>query len=350
MSLMWADGFENASLWGKAYTLNPSNLPTLGTGRNGGGIDMSPSANPGEFIWDFPAADQHATITFGVAMWFGSTSSGGFPNSTSTPFFTLYGDGQSTLHTQGYFAGGAGGNLTVTRGTSTLGTTSGLSFTTDTWYYLEVQATLNDSTGAITVKGNGTTILSLTGQDTKNGGTGSVYTAIGFRARSSIAVGHAVVDDLYVLNGAGSVYNSFLGDVTVETLRPDGNGNYSQWTGSDGNSTDNYLLVDEATYDVADYVSSSTTNNKDTYTYGALTASSGAVKGVVAKAVAAKSASGSQDYRQITRISSTDYNGATTALDTSDLPRRQVWEQSPATASDWTISEVNGAEFGVEVL
>ena len=55
-------------------------------------------------------------------------------------------------------------------------------------------------------------------------------------------------DDLYICDGTtvpGEPVNDFLGDVRVDTLYPNGNGNSSQWVGQDANSTDNYLNVDD---------------------------------------------------------------------------------------------------------
>lgn len=347
MSLIWADGFENSSLWTRKYTLTGSTLPTTTTGRSGNGCLLTGGGTASAIRWGIPSAQQHATIIIGfAAKWLSTTA---FPATTGDPFIRFLGDNGSTTHNFMYFATTGGGTANMTRGTASIGTTS-TTFTDNVWYYIEIKCVLGDGTaGQIVVNVNGVQALDTGGTDTKNAGTGSVYDTIVIPSRNS-ASQNTVIDDLYILNGAGSVYNNFLGDVTIETLRPNGNGNSSQFTGSDGNSTDNYLLVDEATYDSADYVQSSTTNHKDLYTYSDLAASSGSVKGVVAYATAQKTASGAQNFRQISRISSTDYNGSSVALDTSDLPRTQVWEQSPATSSDWTISEVNGAEFGVEVL
>lgn len=346
MSLIWADGFENSSLWSRAYSLADT-APTLGTGRSGNCLSLTgATSTPSIVLYNIPSADQHATIILGCA--FNAVNS--FQNSNSSPFLRFLGDTGTTTHVNLYFdSTSSGANITAARDTTVLGTSSGLTFNTNQWYYLEVKVVLHDTTGSVVVKQNGTTILNLTNVDTKNAGTGSVIDAVRFRGRVTNTT-TVLVDDLYLLNGAGSVYNDFLGDITVETIRPNGNGNVSEWDGSDGNSTDNYLLIDEATYDQSDYVRSGTTNEKDLYAYGSLAAATGTVKGVVAKAVMSKTASGAQSARQISRISSTNYNGGSETLTTTDSVKKQAWEQSPATSSDWTISEVNGAEFGVEVL
>lgn len=340
MSLIFADGFENSSLWSRRYVQNTTVNITSVSGRNGN--CMSHAANgPYTTRYNIPSAYQHATIISGFALRTGIN----FDTQVSRPFFCLL--NSETIYTGIVFASGGGG-LVAVRGSTNIGSTTSVSFTANTWYYVEVKMVLDDSTGSVEVKVNGTTHLNLTGVDT-NPAAGTVYDQV--RWQSGTTSNQSIdIDDMYLLNGAGGQYDDFLGDVTVETIRPDGNGNSSQWVGSDADSTDNYLLVDEATYDSADYVQSATTNNKDLYTYGALAAGTGSVKGVVAHGVMQKTASGTQNARQITRIGGTNYNGSSVGLTTTDDLHVQVWEESPATTSDWTISEVNGAEFGVEVL
>src|SRR5688572_2169742 len=84
------------------------------------------------------------------------------------------------------------------------------------------------------------------------------------------------VDDLAVNDTTGSFQNSWCGEGKVIALRPNGDGDNSQWTGSDGNSTDNYLLVDETPPDSADYVQSNTNNQIDDYNFEATPAALGA--------------------------------------------------------------------------
>ena len=82
--------------------------------------------------------------------------------------------------------------------------------------------------------------------------------------------GTTIFDDVYLMAGTG---DEFLGDCTVATLLPTGNGFVNQFVGSDGNSTDNYLLVDEQPPSSTDYVGSATTGQQDLYTLTNLTGS-----------------------------------------------------------------------------
>jgi hypothetical protein len=352
MSLIWADGFEDASLVTRKYSATGSTFTTP-AGRNGNALKLVAGTNTQAVRWTVPAADEHATMIVGFAFYVETLVNGGFPIAygENDALIVFESDLGATEHVSVFFTfATTSGQLRVTRATVTLATSS-VTFVPETWYYLEVKATLGDGTsGSVVVNLNGVEIVNTGGVDTKNGGTDTVFDTIYIGARSASSGDDILIDDLYICNGAGGAYDDFLGDVAVEVIRPDGNGNSSQWVGSDADSTDNYLLVDEATYSGADYVKSGTANNKDLYTYGALAASSGTVKGVVVHSVAAKTASGSQDMRHITRVGGTNYNGSSIALGTTDVTTHEVWEQSPATASDWSISEVNGAEFGIEAL
>ena len=79
------------------------------------------------------------------------------------------------------------------------------------------------------------------------------------------------------MSGAG---DPFLGPIAVETLRPNGNGAVNQWAGSDGDSADNWQLVDDPTVDNGSYVYSTTVGQQDLYTMGDLERTAGAIIGV----------------------------------------------------------------------
>lgn len=155
-------------------------------------------------------------------------------------------------------------HLTIYGPAGTVVATSTATYPTTLWDYIEAKATIADAGGTVEVKVGGTVVVSYTG-DTRNGGTGVVDT-IGYRAPNTSA--SCAMDDLYILDTGGSApYNTYLGDVVVRTQLPTGNGDSSDWVGSDGNSTDNYLLVDEANSSSADYVGTALTGKTDLYQF-----------------------------------------------------------------------------------
>lgn len=259
-------------------------------------------------------------------------------------------------HNIGFHANGAalmvvlsGITLYLYRGPSWTGTIIGTYTGVDTaaWNYVELKATLADAGGTAIVRLNGVEVINFTG-DTRSGGSDTAWTACTFDSGNN----HVQHDDLYILDGTGPApYNDFLGDVKVETVVPTGNGTTSQLTGSDGNSTDNYLLVDELPVSVTDYAGSSTVGDKDTYAMGNISTASGQVFAVQASALAFKSDAGVANMKVVERVSSgTERESTSTPLTASP----GAWiTTGPRTADPdsaaWTIASVNSAEFGTKV-
>jgi hypothetical protein len=243
------------------------------------------------------------------------------------------------------------GQLLFTRNGTVLGTTA-LSLASGTTYYIEVKATISDTVGVGVVHVNGVEWLNLSNQDTKNTANATVDSiTLGLRENSSQSPTAYTLhfDDTVACDTAGSQNNDFLGDIRVQALLPDGAGNYAQWALT-GAAT-NREAVDEVTPDDdTTYVSSPTVGQMDSYTYGALAAASGNVKAVVHQHLLRKDDAGPRTIRPLTRISATDYFGSNVNAGDSYSFIQQIAELSPASAAAWTVSEINGAEFGQDVV
>jgi hypothetical protein len=218
------------------------------------------------------------------------------------------------------------------------------------WHYLEFKATVHDTAGVIEVRVDGVPVITLTGQDTRNGGTGVFNQLIFGDGNQGGTTPAHMVDDVYLLDDSGSApTNTFLGDVRVITTFPNGNGNSSQMVGSDGNSTDNYLLVDETVAnDDTDYVESSTVGNKDTYTYSDLIPTSGTIFGIQLLPHVRKTDAGARSMKSIARLSGTEVDGPAQILSTSYQYFPEIRETKPGGGA-WTITDINNAEFGHKV-
>ncbi len=280
--------------------------------------------------------DKSTTVGVGAAF--------NLQHNSDTILMVFRGDSGATTHMtikrsttgQIYIANGAG---------TTLATSNPGLMPTTTWCQIEVKYFMSDTVGVVQVRLNGgtTPVIDFLG-DTKNAGTDANIDNILFGSQNLLNY----YDDIFIWNGAGSVNNTFLGDCSIQTLYADGNGNYSAWVGSDGNSVNNYQQVDEAgASSTADYNESGTATNKDTYTFSDASAAT-VIKGVVHRSHAAKSDAGAQVFRQLTRISGTDYNGSDVTLSTSYAAVSQMMETSPASGVAWTQTELNATEFGVE--
>lgn len=237
--------------------------------------------------------------------------------------------------------------LTLTRDGTTLDTETS-AYSEDTWNYIEMKATIHDTTGSFEVRVNGVTIMTGTNVDTKNGGTGYIDTMlIGPRTGSSDEDYDYRYDDWYVCDDTGSLNNDFLGDMRVEALYPNGAGNSTQWTPSAGS---NYQNVDETPSDEdSTYNASSSASQIDLFTMTNMSSATNLVHGIREIVEFRKDDAGSRTLRQVVRTGSTDYEGSDLTASDSYIYRTAVRETSPNTSAAWTETNVNGLEAGYKL-
>lgn len=336
MTLLFMDSFDHyATATIPSKWTSSSGCTIVSSGRFGSRLR---SSNPSEHVT--LTVPSEATYIVGFAYLMEQNNSNNVPR-----LVRLY-DG-STEHIRVYT--NTSGKFVVERGDGTILGTSSSSFLTNTWYYVELKATISNSAGVIVLRVNEDIEVNLSSQDTQNGGNASIN---GIRLAGGVNTGQGNIhywDDLYICDTNGSDNNDFLGDCRAQTILPDGNGNSSQLDGSDGNTTDNYLLVDESTPDSdTTYVESSDVGDKDTYAYGALTPTSGTVFGVQILPFAKKTDAGTRSIASVARLSGTEEDSADKTLSTSYAYLPDIRETKPGGGA-WSISDVNSAEFGVKV-
>ena len=156
------------------------------------------------------AAQEADTITMGFAFrW-------AIPAGSNCTLVTVQSDSGATSHNSLILL--PTGAIVFTRGSTTAQTSAASLVTPGVWHHLEVQFKLHDTLGTCTVLLNGATVLTFGPSDSKNAGTKTVYDTIWF----PISSGHTVeLDDLYICM-APTTPDPFLGDITVETLLPNG--------------------------------------------------------------------------------------------------------------------------------
>jgi len=232
------------------------------------------------------------------------------------------------------------GTFTVSRAGTALagGTTAVLSVLANVWYYLELDVTIDDATGAFNLRFQGTSVCSNTGVDTRNGGNASTDNILLQHGAS----GAGDFDDLYLASGA----TSFQGDTRVITGLPTGDGGTVQWTPSTG--VNHWAVVDENPENGdTDYVSDATGGDRDLYTYPALGVT-GTVIAVQTGAVARKDDAGARNLALVVKSGATTSDGTTQALAASYGGYTRIDTVDPNTAAAWTVANVNAAQFGVK--
>ena len=338
MSLILTEGFEDGvhvSRW------NYGSWTGIDTayGRNGRGGYFESGANLG---YNIPVADQHDTLVWGFV--YRSTQA---HNSGSGNIFGFFSDAGATQHIR------LAWNVNTYDLNLSYGpTNAGVIFTAipGYWYYIEVKAKLHDTLGTIEVRVNGTTVYSATNVDTKNGGTKTVFDHLRL-STSNISPTRRInhMDDMYLLNGAGSVNNDFLGDIAIETLFPNGNGDVNNFLGSDGNSTDNYLLVDDASEDYTDWAGGMAVGDKDLYNIQNPVRTLGPVYGAVITALVLNGDSGPRSLGLIAKKGTTQTTPTGVALTTTPSFQKLVIESDFDAGGQLTISDVNALQIGAEI-
>ena len=194
--------------------------------------------------------------------------------------------------------------------------------------------------GVIEVWCDGVQVLSRTMQTTKEV-SGSDLVVNALRLTSPEMASTTANFDSVVISDA------FQGDCHVDYLVPDGNGDTSQWVGSDGNSVDNWQLVDEIPPSNADYVEADETNLRDTYTVTNLPAS-GTILGVQAVVHPWKLGPGAEiPTSTILKTGAGEHvdliAGMSTAMQGLEAPIRTTRPGGGA----WTVADINNLQLGV---
>ena len=212
--------------------------------------------------------------------------------------------------------------------------------------YIEIRCKHSATVGEIEVRvnGNPTPALSLTGLNT---GTASdqVELAGGGSGTRDISAWYFVAVD-------ATAPNDFLGHIRYAAGQASGNGNSSQLVGSDSDSTDNYLLVDDPplTHDSdATYVQSGTVGEKDTYTMPNLPTPPLTIIAVCPLLIAKKTDAGTRSIVPVVRSGGADYDGDPAFLGLSYDTFKQAFLLDPNGDIAWTESAVNAMETGVKV-
>lgn len=185
---------------------------------------------------------------------------------------------------------------------------------------------------------------------------------------SSDATLDFVMTDAVICDNAGSYANTWPGPGWLWYGRPNGNGDNSQWTGSDGNSTDNYLLLDETPpNDATDYVESNTSGQIDDYTVDNTPAAVGPDDTIQLVAVGVRfaisnttggdpdfvlrikpAASGTTDETgNVSGAGATTYNSMQITLGNYlEFANNSNYEQ-PGTSNPWTKAALDTAQIGI---
>ena len=270
--------------------------------------------------------------TFGCAMFFPTATYSSIARVIS---FQVAGQDEQQIHFD------AAGVIQASKfNQSSLGRSAPGAYPLNQWFYLEVQVRHHSSTGSFKIWVNGNLIINFTGNTKYNWTMIDSVVLEGYHA-------NARYDDIYLCTD--TVADPPFGDCSVDLLLPTGNGAASQWVGSDGNSTDNYALIDENPQSMTDYVSSATPGQQDLYTVADLSITLGAIQAVGVCLTAHKDEVGPRSVKPLVRRTVTNA-GTVLPLEGNAAGRQAFFLTDPETGAAWTQANVNAAQFGIEVV
>jgi hypothetical protein len=337
MPLIFLDGMED----GSSYT--GSNGQRVAA-RNGLGYEFRDNGD--YFFYDNISSGQ-ATLTVGFAY---RPIDFVAPGRTSNTLLTFRGPNPTYgMNDQTVLYVAPDGSFYVRRGSS------GVNFATTppilnigAWHYVEVQTKVHLTQGTFKLRVNNVQYLNLSNINTTFDSISPSTTLTSVRFGTGSNSSRSMYDDLYVCAGDD---DPFLGDLVVETIYPSGNGDVSEWRGSDGNTTDNYLLVDENPINGSDYVRTSTHGLRDLYQMQNLSLLAGTVLGVQHNIWA-----GSDDLPaepcgiSILNKGTTELKSTLRTITTGGDDFRWCLPINPDTGAAWTIAEVNALQSGVQYV
>jgi hypothetical protein len=203
-------------------------VPGIWLSAAGGLTASAPAGRLNTYAMTSAAVSPHAStpnlggnfsgLIAGYATWFNGIS----PSGPLIAFYDFNGNVQCDLRMTGT------GLLYFTRAGTAIGGTSTFALTPNAWCYIEFKAIFSPSgAGTCEVRVNGVTVLSssgLTNAVNSNGGAQVTY----FWASQSGVTGYAT--DFYALDTTSGANISYLGDVSIVELYPNGPGVHSAWT------------------------------------------------------------------------------------------------------------------------
>lgn len=233
--------------------------------------------------------------------------------------------------------------LTISSGGTARATWGG--FGLNAWCHLGVDVKCHASAGWITLYIDGNQVATWSGN---TGATNIDLVKYGSETSSSgnQLTAYTYMDDLYIDDTSGEVAAAVVPSYRFGFVTPNGNGNYSQCAGSDGNSVNNYQQVDEQPNDGdTSYNKATAADQHDTYAMTSYTIpTSHVVTSVIPVAICKKGAAVDIKIHPMIRENAADWEGTAVATTTgygnvlyerrTTAPDGDPWDQTNTDAME----------------
>jgi len=214
-----------------------------------------------------------------------------------------------------------------------------------TWYLIEVHYKMADA-GDFEVKIDGTLEIDYAG-DTKPG-TDTAFNRFDFTHWGG---NWGFGDDFAMNDTTGEVDNSWCGDGKVILLTPNGNGDVTQLDGSDGNQTDNYLLVDDIPDDGdTTYVESDTIDEYDLYNLSPCGLTNVDIQRVEVISLTRDTVAAGGKIALKIKTNGVEYDSSDISLLTTFTPcHGTVHRTNPQSGLAWSVADLDALQIGPKV-
>ncbi len=224
------------------------------------------------------------------------------------------------------------------------------------WHRLEVKIVVSNTAGSIDILidrsfgtdfSTATQVSSVFIGDTQSGAA-SFTDIIEFISNPAASLETEILwDDITLNDDAGTRNNTWMGDIKIQTLRPNADTAQKDMVPSEG--TSNYVLVDEAPGpDISDFVTPEFALDKDLYAATDLAGTGNIINAIQVKVFAQKGSVSTATIRLLAKSGATEGASGSLTLVVARQFYSNIFETDPNTAGDWNKNTVNAVEIGVE--
>ncbi len=336
MAMLMMEGFEgyggtNANAIRRRRVISQSNTGALVTGRLGG-FALNPATSVEVLFTEFGDV---TSFVFGFAMYVNGIS-------VASGDLIQFMDADSE---QLVLRVAQGGVLFLDLAGVNIDKADSQALRIKNWTYIEVKATIDNSVGSYEIRVDGIVVMSDSGVDTQS-------TANSFINRvdtQSSSTTDQILDDIYLLDDTGLTNTDFLGDIQIETMYPDVDGNRNDMTPLSGLT--NYEMVDDGHTpdDDTTYNSGGVVGDDELYGYAAMTATFDTVYALQVRNLVRKEDSGYRTGATLIRSNVDELEGTPHPVSTDWRYYDQIYEVDPQGGGAWTETRINALEGGFTV-
>lgn len=215
------------------------------------------------------------------------------------------------------------------------------------WHWLDIHYKADGTAGVAELWLDGTQVLNVTGVNSTRSSPSSL---------ASFCIGDngiagpqsSFIDDLVIVDTAGTTNNGRIGDHKIVTLQPTSDAGTNNGTPSSG--ADHYAMVADATWDASTYDTiTNTSGQEELFGFADISGSPTNIAAVKVSHISQKTDTGDASLQTVVVSSGTVSSGSSQALGTSWSKFFTLLEADPHTSAAWTASAVNALTAGVKV-